>query len=729
MLPRAIQWIHDNHVGGHAVPITNLNRKPYPEVTGYFIPTLLAIGEIAMAEDFARWLVSVQNADGSFSLDDPGRQYVFDTGQVIRGWVAIIDRLPELREPLARACDWIVDGADPATGALKVPAPGGDWSLGPRGEVSEGIHLYVLKPMRDAAALLGQPHIRDCADRALAYYLAHIPVTDFRQSNMLTHFFGYMQEALVELGLPDKARQGMASAAAFQQDNGAVTAYWDVPWVCSTGLAQLAIVWYLLDDMPRADRALAFVAQLQNASGGFYGSYGVGATYFPAEEIPWAVKYAIEAEQLRIARHFDHTAHQYAPTIALADGRVQAILAEAGPGQRVLDAGCGKGRYAAIVKQHCPTTEVHAVDVSAEMLRHVPEGIETHVSTIQDLPYPDAHFDLVFCVEALEHVPNPQAAIAEMTRVLKPGGRLIVIDKNLARQGALQIETWERWFDVAQLTADLAAHGLIARADFISYEGRPPDGLFVAWTGMKSLPTQTADQSVNFYRTQYCSELNRMLVDACRRGDQGWIREHLRKQDEAHPQSHADELFENRVGMQLIQQILLKSPERFDIVDVACGNANLLRRLRDDGHRMRGVDASQVRVANNPDVLIDYGFCEQLPLANQSADVLIGLECMQHVFDLDRALRECVRVLRPGGLFLCQVPLGNFADGSNHVRLFDEASLRRVVEGIGLETIGIFRIAYITGEPPNNLFIAARRTGSTSAASVIAWVFEALKPG
>lgn len=727
MLPRAIQWIHEHHVDGHAVPITSLNRKPYPEVTGYFIPTLLSIGEVAMAENFARWLVSVQNANGSFSLDDPARQYVFDTGQVIRGWVSIIDRLPELREPLARACDWIVGGADPATGALQVPRPGGDWSLGARGEVSEGIHLYVLKPLRDAAALLGRPDIRACADRALAYYLDRIPVTDFRQSNMLTHFFGYMQEALVELGLPEKAREGMASVGAFQQTSGAVTAYWDVPWVCSTGLAQLAIVWYLLDDVPRADKALAFVAQLQNASGGFYGSYGVGATYFPAEEIAWAVKYAIEAEQLRIARHFDHTAHHYAPTIAPTDGRVQAILSEAAPGQRVLDAGCGKGRYAAIVKQHFPTAEVHAVDVSAEMLRHVPAGIDARVSTIQDLPYPNASFDLVFCVEALEHVPNPQAAIAEMTRVLKPAGCLVVIDKNLARQGALQIETWERWFDVAQLTAELERHGLIARADFISYEGRAPDGLFVAWKGRKSTAARGAEASVNFYRTDYFSESNRIRVEACRRGDQAWIQAQLRQQDEAHPQPYADERFENRVGMQLIQQILLKNSERFDIVEVACGNAGLLRRLRDDGHRVRGVDASPVRAANNSDIPVELGFCEQLPLASQSADIVIGLECMGHVFDLDRALRECVRVLRPGGLFLCQVPLGNFADGSNHVRLFDEASLRRVVEGVGLETVGMFRMAYLVGESANNLFIVARTPGTASAASALAWVFEALK--
>lgn len=731
MLQRAIQWIHRNHMDGQAVPITHRKRQPYPEVTGYFIPTLLAIGEVGMAEQFARWLVTIQNSDGSFSLDDPNRKYVFDTGQVIRGWVAIIDRLPELRGPLQRACDWIVTGADPVNGRLMVPTSGGDWSLGLRGEVSEGIHLYVLKPLRDAADILEQPVIRIAADRALAYYLANVRVTDFAQTNMLTHFYGYMQEALFELGYVEQARQGMASVAAYQQDNGAVTAYFDVPWVCSTGLAQLAIVWYLLDDLPRADHAIDFLTQLQNASGGFFGSYGVGATYFPADEIAWAVKYAIEAEQLKISRHFDHTAHHYAPTIAVDDGRVQAILAEVGEASRVLDAGCGKGRYAALIKQHRPEAQVCAIDVSVEMLRHVPPGIETKVASLQDLPYPDGSFDLVCCVEALEHVPNPAAAIAEMTRVLVTGGRLVIIDKNLARQGALQIETWERWFDVNDLIAQMQKQGLQTRAALISYEGRRADGLFVAWTGIKSLVESVAlpNPSVNYYRDQYINEMNRALVDACRRGDQPWITAHLSHQYVQHPAPYTDELFENRVGMQLIAQLLQKSGTSFDVVDVACGSAMLLRRLRADGHRVQGVDASEGRVSSNTDIPLLCGFGEALPLASQIADVVISLEALGHVFDLDKTLRECVRILRQGGLFLCQVSLGNFADGVNHVRLFDPQTLRRSVEGVGLDVINVWQIAYLQGESPNNLFIVAQRPGDNGAAAMLAPVFHALAAG
>ncbi len=486
MLQKAIEWIHRNHLQAQAVPVTHRKKIPYPEVTGYYIPTLLTIGEIQLAEQFARWLVSVQNPDGSFSLDNPTISYVFDTGQVIRGWVSIIDRLPELADPLMRACDWIIRGADPLTGRLQFPAPGGDWSLGGRGEVNEAIHLYVLQPMREAAEKLNVPYMHKSVDKALSYYLANCSITNFQMPNALTHFYTYIQEALFELGCFAEVQRGMAAVAAYQQASGAVPGYHDVQWVCSTGLAQLAKVWYLLGDIARADKAMDFLSQLQNASGAFYGSYGVSATYFPTEEISWGVKYCIDAEQLRIARHFDQTAYQYNSTISLQDGRVQAIFSEMAETENVLDVGCGKGRYATLIKQNFPQVEVHAVDISEEMLRCIPAHIHTKKASIQDLPYADASFDLVFCVEALEHALNPEAAIQEMVRVLRPGGRLVIIDKNKARLGALQIESWEKWFDIQELSTYLQSLHLKTRAEWVSYDGHSADGLFVAWVATKS---------------------------------------------------------------------------------------------------------------------------------------------------------------------------------------------------------------------------------------------------
>jgi len=109
-------------------------------------------------------------------------------------------------------------------------------------------------------------------------------------------------EALWELGETDLARRGMADVARVQRKDGSVPAYPDVDWICSTGIAQYAVVWYRLGERARADRALRYLERIQNASGGFFGSYGKGAKYIRGAEISWAVKYYLDACALRDGR-------------------------------------------------------------------------------------------------------------------------------------------------------------------------------------------------------------------------------------------------------------------------------------------------------------------------------------------------------------------------------------------------------------------------------------------
>ena len=251
MIKNSINWLIKNSLNNECIVVNHRNKIPYPEVTGYLIPTLLEAGETQLALNYASWLTKVQNKDGSFSLDNPNNKYVFDTGQVIRGWTSIINRLPELEEPLFRACNWIINEANSSTGAFMVPPNGREWSLGERGEVSEGIHLYVVKPLLDAGIILNNNKVIDGAIKAKNYYIENVALTEFKQKNMLTHFYGYIQEALFELKEFELANLGMKSVEMFQEENGAVPGYYDVNWVCSTGLAQLAKVWYLQNNNSR----------------------------------------------------------------------------------------------------------------------------------------------------------------------------------------------------------------------------------------------------------------------------------------------------------------------------------------------------------------------------------------------------------------------------------------------------------------------------------------------
>ncbi len=489
MIEKAIEWVKRYSIEDQGIVVTSRQRVGYPEVTGYFIPTLLSIGEIDLAAQYGRWLTAIQRPDGSFGGGGDERSYAFDTGQVIRGWVKLVNKMPELEQPLCRACDWLIMTADSVTGRLKVPPPGAAWSLGSRGEVNEGIHLYALWPLRCAGEVLNELRYIQFVDKSLNYYLKHVNLTDFRQPNALTHFYAYIQEALLDLGCDKEAHAGMASMAAFQQPTGAVPGYSDVNWVCSTGLAQLARIWFRMGKNRQGEAALNFLKMLQNPSGGFFGSYGVGADYFPADEISWAVKYTIEAVQSQIAGHFDQTVSLYQQDITESDGRVQAVMRHLGDlnGKKVLDAGCGKGRYAAIIKRKFPRADITAMDISAEMLKYVPEGIRTVKNGILDMPFEDGKFDAVICIEALEHVVQIEKGVKELARVVAPGGKLIIIDKNKEKIGALEMPGWEKWFGKDDLTQLLSQNGLQVDSEFIVYENRKtPDGLFICWRGWKT---------------------------------------------------------------------------------------------------------------------------------------------------------------------------------------------------------------------------------------------------
>jgi SAM-dependent methyltransferase len=117
----------------------------------------------------------------------------------------------------------------------------------------------------------------------------------------------------------------------------------------------------------------------------------------------------------------------------------QAVLAalDPRPGQRVLDLGSGPGLLAAAIAERVGTEgAVHGVDVSADMLaiaagRERPPGaaaVELSQQGVATLDLPDGAFDAAVCTQVYEYVDDIPAALAEARRVLRPGGRLVVLD-------------------------------------------------------------------------------------------------------------------------------------------------------------------------------------------------------------------------------------------------------------------------------------------------------------
>lgn len=116
------------------------------------------------------------------------------------------------------------------------------------------------------------------------------------------------------------------------------------------------------------------------------------------------------------------------PLIEVEQPVVWSILEQIEPGL-ALDAACGSGRHT----RHLVDLghEVVGVDGSPEMLekaRASLPGMQFYESELTALPLGSATFDVVVCALALEHVQDLRAAVAELSRVLRPGGRMVLSD-------------------------------------------------------------------------------------------------------------------------------------------------------------------------------------------------------------------------------------------------------------------------------------------------------------
>ncbi|MFI9504670.1 class I SAM-dependent methyltransferase [Nocardia sp. NPDC052566] len=101
--------------------------------------------------------------------------------------------------------------------------------------------------------------------------------------------------------------------------------------------------------------------------------------------------------------------------------------------EHVLDVATGTAAAAAVAAKVSGCTRIVGVDSSAAMLEQARANdgvgsVRLIVALIEELPFADGAFDLVLCTRALHHVKRPDLAVAEMARVVRPGGHIIVAD-------------------------------------------------------------------------------------------------------------------------------------------------------------------------------------------------------------------------------------------------------------------------------------------------------------
>lgn len=496
---RAINWINNNTIKyemGMAIANGSKIQYGYPEVTGYYIPTLIRWGKRDLAIEYAKWLVSIQKEDGSWYDTYDKEPYVFDTAQIMKGLLAVRKIYPYVDVAIVKGCNWLISHID-EDGRFRADDEH-IWKSS--NAYSELIHLYCLSPLMDAGKIFNNEEYISKAKLSLEYYKKN-HYEDIIGFGLLSHFYAYVMEALVDMGEIELAKEAMDKIAELQTENGCVPAYKNVHWVCSTGLFQLALVWFRLGEIERGNKAFKFACSLQNESGGWYGSYLTGDVagedndYFPDGEISWAVKYFLDALYYKNKAECNIVSPGVLPEIKADDGRyieLRNILTESSNvlrGGTILDVGCGKGRYISKFSKEFPQVRFCGVDISDVLIEENTgkfSGIEFRNGTLTNIPYDDNSFDVVYACESLEHAIDIEAAIAEICRVTKIGGKVVIIDKNIEALGAMEIGEWEQWFSEEGLKEILLKHcSEVHVISDVDYEKKPVSELFSVWIASK----------------------------------------------------------------------------------------------------------------------------------------------------------------------------------------------------------------------------------------------------
>jgi SAM-dependent methyltransferase len=223
-----------------------------------------------------------------------------------------------------------------------------------------------------------------------------------------------------------------------------------------------------------------------------------------------------------VAARFDLSEARFKDEVPYDDVRLRAILAALMPldGLRLLDLGCGKGRFASHFQ--AAGAEVVGLDLSSAMLARA-TGLDRVRASARRLPFADATFDAVVAIEVLEHVGAVESVLHEARRVLRPGGRIAIVDKNAGALDARRpwlpslVVKWiderrglwmypadgpvrERWFGPNALKARLDREFGHAQVEFLlrPEEARRPIFRFCPSTRLMALwRARVPDQPVN----------------------------------------------------------------------------------------------------------------------------------------------------------------------------------------------------------------------------------------
>jgi uncharacterized protein YyaL (SSP411 family) len=313
---------------------------PYPETTGYIIPTLFDYGRLVNRQEFADravrmadWECLVQLESGAVQggmVDQAPSPAIFNTGQVIFGWVRAFKETAQSTylASAVKAGKFLISQQD-TDGAWRKSLS--DFTNNSRMN-SYTYNTRTAWALMELALVTGDEEFEAAAIRNVEFALRQQNENGWFQSNCLTqpdrpltHTIAYCIRGIMEIGAIMKnqeylarARRAADAVLARQRPDGCLAGRFDeqwepaVTWRCLTGEAQMAGIWgrlyqitghaEYLEGMRRTNAALRKVQFLQTDHPGLYGgisgSHPIQGAYGRFEILNWAVKFFVDAQML-----------------------------------------------------------------------------------------------------------------------------------------------------------------------------------------------------------------------------------------------------------------------------------------------------------------------------------------------------------------------------------------------------------------------------------------------
>ena len=182
---------------------------------------------------------------------------------------------------------------------------------------------------------------------------------------------------------------------------------------------------------------------------------------------PAVATHTAQADQF--ARLYDSAGDGFESCFAYSRRRLEDRLAQylplQGAGLRLLDVGCGTGHHMQALARR--GFAVAGVDGSEAMLEHARAnnpGVELHLADVDRLPFSDASFDYVLCIEVLRYLRDPGPCVREMARVVRPGGMVLVT--------ATPLLNLNGYWLVNRVAVALPVRGFVRLRQFFTTSGR-----------------------------------------------------------------------------------------------------------------------------------------------------------------------------------------------------------------------------------------------------------------